>query len=225
MWRHVVRNKGGNPTPNERAKVRVVMVEFEGASGDLQQLAQTLANAVRPQQIVMPIQAPSAQAALPAPPAINGAAIGQPRDLFTEYSDAEEVLESDASLPEARPSTPKVTSSVRRKPKTPELIEDIDFTSDPKPFKQFLQELGVEDHGRRYLGIAQWFKEHRQIAEIGADHIYTCYKFLAIAVPEDVTAAFRAMKKKGAVAQGSSRGMYRITHVGENMLTEARKQD
>jgi hypothetical protein len=83
--------------------------------------------------------------------------------------------------------------------------------------------LGVEDHGRRYLGITQWFKEHRQTPEIGADHIYTCYKFLGLPVPEDVTVAFRNLKQSGAVAKGSARGLYRITHIGENMLTEARK--
>jgi hypothetical protein len=216
-----VRNKGASSTPGERAKVRVVMVEFEGSSGDLQQLAQTLANAVRPQQIIMPIHAPPTQAALPSAPAANG----QQRDLFADYQDADVADEVDEPPMEEKVPAPKPANGQKRKQKTPSLIEDIDFTGEPSPFKDFMQELGVEDHGRRYLGIAQWFKEHRSLAEIGADHIYTCYKFLTLSVPEDVTAAFRSLKRRGAVAKGSGRGLYRITHVGENILTEARKQD
>jgi hypothetical protein len=217
-----VRNKGTNSAPAERSKVRVVMVEFEGPSGDLQQLAQTLANAVRPQQIIMQLPAAASLPAIAPPPAAPAQ-----RDLFTDVPDAEVYPENPPAppAPAKRVSVPKPQNGAKRKPKTPNVIEEIDFTGQPHPFKEFMTALGVEDHGRRYLGISQWFKEHRQTPEIGADHIYTCYKFLSLTVPGDVTVAFRNLKLNGAVATGSARGMYRITHIGENILTEARKKE
>ena len=193
-----MRNKGIPSVPTERSKVRVVMVEFEGNSGDLQQLAQTLANAVRPQQIVMNLSAaPAAPAAITPPAVANGTpANGQARDLFADVHDAEPV--TDPAAEPAPPAAPKPQNGAKKKAsKTPTVIENIDFTGQPQPFKEFMAALGVEDHGRRYLGITQWFKEHRGTAEIGADHIYTCYKFLNLPVPEDLTVAFRNLRQDG----------------------------
>lgn len=206
----------GHPPSSERSKVRVVMVEFEGPSGDLHQLTQTLANAVRPQPIIMPA-APTPALPVPAAPPTNGTG----PDLFHNVS-------ADDLTPEVaveRVTAPKAGNGAKRKSKVPAVIENIDFTGEPQPFKQFMAELNVEDYGRRYLGITQWFKEHRQTPEIGADHIYTCYRFLSLPVPEDLTVAFRKLKAAGAVANGSKRGLYRITHIGENQLTEARKKE
>ena len=113
----------------------------------------------------------------------------------------------------------------KRKLKTPNVIEDIDFGGQPIPFREFMDDLRADEHNQRYLGIAQWFKDYRQVLEIGADHIYTCYKFLGLQVSKDVTAPFRSLKKMGGVARDESSGMYRITHIGENVLTQARKKN
>jgi hypothetical protein len=213
-----VANKN-NITPPERSKVRLVMVEFDGPSGDLQQLAQTLANAVKPQQIV--VQAPTA-APLLAPAHL-------PVNALPQNGVAQNVFDAvTPELPQNPVPEPPLTKSpngTKRKMKTPNLISDLDFNSDPKPFKAYIAEIDPQDHQRRYLAITQWLKEYRQIEEAGADHIYTCYRFLDLSVPDDMTVTFRKLKALAWVERGSARGMYKITHIGENQLTEARKKE
>lgn len=209
----------GTPPSVERSKVRVVLVEFEGPSGDLQQLAQTLANAVRPQQIVM--QAPPA---LPVPtqPAahvlpLNGTSPG----LFDDLPD----VEPARAEAEERPPAPRPANGTKRKPKTPSLISDLDFNSGPKPFKAYIAEIDPQDHQRRYLAITHWLKEYRNITEVGADHVYTCYRLLDLPAQADMTMTFRKLNALAWVEKGSERGMYKITHIGENQLTQARKKE
>ena len=55
------------------------------------------------------------------------------------------------------------------------------------------------------------------------NHIYTCYRFLNMNnLPEDVLSIFRSLKKGAWVVAGSEAGMFKITHVGENKLAQAR---
>jgi len=196
----------GHPPSGERSKVRVVMVEFEGPSGDLHQLTQTLANAVRPQPVIM--QAPATPALPPAPPQ-NGA---QP-DLF-QHVDA-----ATAPAVEEQPPAPKPPNGAPRKLRTPNLISDLDFDGGPKSFKAYIDEINPSGHHARYLAITQWFKEYRQVPEIGADHVFTCYRYLNLPVPADMTLAFRQLKAKQWVEAGEARAHYKITHIGLNQLT------
>jgi hypothetical protein len=56
----------GNNQPNDRSRVRFMLVDVDGTSADVQQLAQILAGAVKaPQTIIM--QAPTLPPVLPAP--------------------------------------------------------------------------------------------------------------------------------------------------------------
>jgi hypothetical protein len=160
--------------------------------------------------------------ALPAPaqPAsIAAGKNGAAPDLFEALPTEED------SDPEPEPPTTKPSNGTKRKLKTPNLISDLDFNSGLKPFKEYIAEINPQDHLRRYLAITQWLKEHHRIAEVGADHVYTCYRFLNLPVPDDMTVAFRNLKRLAWVEKGSTRGMYKITHIGENQLTEARKKE
>src|SRR5688500_18772872 len=100
----VVANKGIPPS-GERSKVRVVMVEFAGPSGDLHQLTPTLANAVRPQPIIM--AAPAAPALPPhAAPAVNVAG----PDLFQGVTAEDE----PPVVPDEHPPAPKPPNGAKR---------------------------------------------------------------------------------------------------------------
>jgi hypothetical protein len=206
-----------NPRSSERSRVRVVVVDFEGPSNDLHQLAQTLVHAVKPPEPVV-LNVPSAT-----PPSLT---VRQNRDgpgLF-DHLDAGQ---PDSTQQEAEPA--QVVSALdgsrkKRKLRTPVPL-DLDLNTGAKPFKNYIEEVAPKSDAKRYLAIAQWLKEHRGIAEIGADHVYTCYRFLSLSVPDDVLSVFRGLKQRAYVVAGSARGMFRINHIGENQLTQANNEE
>ena len=124
-----------------------------------------------------------------------------------------------------RISAAKPHNGAKRKHKTPSIISELEFISGVKPFKEYIEEQTPKDHSKRYLAITQWLKEYRGIAEVGADHVYTCYRFLSMAVPNDILSVFRALKKQGWVETGSEPGLFKINHIGENKLTPAKNKE
>lgn len=124
-------------------------------------------------------------------------------------------------MPAPAPKAPSKPSAPK-KLRTPNLISDLDFDSGPKSFKAYIDEIQPTGHHLRYLAITQWFKEYRQILEIGADHVFTCYRFLNLPVPADMTMAFRQLKGKQWVEAGEARAHYKITHIGLNQLTQSK---
>ena len=195
----------------ERSRVRFIMVDFDGTSSDLQQLAQTFANAVKaPQSVVVTLPAPQQNGH---PPALPHAQPAEQPGLFDEVEAAEQGAEPAA--PVARPQ-----NGTKKKPKlrTPVVLTDLNLTDGDKPFEKYVEEQTPRKHSKRYLVIAQWLKECRNITEVGADHVYTCYRHLSLSVPDDVLSVFRAMKKQGWVTEGSEPGMFKINHIGKKQL-------
>lgn len=160
------------------------------------------------------MQSPAQPAALPvaapAPP------ISQP-GLFDGLS------EEDAAIAEAAPTpAPKPQGSKpKRKFKVPVPVEGLEFISGKLPLKQYMEEQAAEEHSKRYLAIAFWLKEYRGFEEIGADHVYSCYRALGWNVPDDVLSVFRGIKAQGWVVEGSKKGLFKINHIGEGQLKKA----
>lgn len=201
------------PNPSSgHARIRFTHVDFDGPADQLQQLVQTFAQAVKaPQQIF--VTAPSS-AVLPAPTPFGG----HNRVL-------EQPVEPLAEVP--APTPPEIANGVtsdsgpkprRRRYKTPLVIPDLEFTSGEMPLKRYIDEQAPEENSKRYLAIAFWLKEYRNYEEIGADHIYTCYRALGLNVPGDVLSVFRGLKKQGWVIEGSQKGSFKINHIGEGQL-------
>jgi hypothetical protein len=204
-----------NNRPEERSRVRFMLVAFDGSSSDLQQLASTFASAVRSQQPIV--------TALPAPamPNVPALANATPQVVSQNGHQANVVAEEIQTIvhPEGAGDSPtKPPSGTKRKFRTPSIISTLDFTSGRKSLKTYIDEQAPEEHSKRYLAIVQWLKEHRNIGEVGADHIYTCYRALGLTVPDDVLGVLRAIKKQGWVEKGAVSGTYKITHVGEGQL-------
>ncbi len=204
-----------NTDPSERTRVRFIMVDFDGASSDLQQIAQTFANAVKATHPV-PVALPPAQNGHP--PALPHAQPAEPPGLFDQL----EPVEQEAETPPA----PRPQNGAKKKPRlrSPVVLTDLNLTDGPVPFEKYVEEQAPKDHSKRYLAISQWLKEYRSITDVTADHVYTCYRFLGLSVPDDVLGVFRGMKKEGWVVSGAERGTFRITHVGEKQLNHARKE-
>lgn len=196
----------------EKSRFRFILFEGEIAPGELQQFAQTFAAAVRPPQI--PAAPRLAAPARPTPiPAATGSA--ETPDLFT---DVEPDGDQDAGLEPLAPPVPKASNGRPKKLRTPKAVPGLEFTSGAKSLKDFLDEWKPEGDAKRYLAMTLWLREHRKIEEVGADHIYSCYRALGSNVPDDVLAVFRYLKRQAWVDKGSKRGLYKINHIGEGHL-------
>ena len=202
-----------NQPVGERSRVRFIMVDFDGTSSDMQQLAHTFAAAVKapPQNIIM-MQPPAHQNGVH--PAIELAQAPLNGNGHIHEPVSEEVHQ-DAFIP---PAPPKAQNAAKKKLRTPVLLSELDFTSGAKPFKTYWQEQTPEQQSKQYLVCMQWLKEHRGITEVGADHIYTLFRAVGLNVPADVLGVLRGLKKGSFVEKGTKQGFFKITHIGEGLL-------
>jgi hypothetical protein len=197
--------KGGNRGESGNTKIRFIMLEAEGNAADLQQIAQAITSAVRPTTVIHQVAAPSAMTALPG----NAVTQGNGAELDLQPS-VEIVDEGDAAAPSPRKPS---GNGAKKKLPVPSVL-DLDLTSGSMPFVQYLQHKNPGNHSQRYLVIAAWLKEYRQLDEIGIDHIYTCYRTLNLNVVRDVGGVFRGCKRQGWFHSGSQPGLFIINHVG-----------
>lgn len=123
-------SKGNNSPPPERSRVRFMLVDFDGSSADLQQLAHTFASAVKmPQPIIM--TAPPALPGVATPPTSTIANPPQ-QNGHTPLFDGIHPTEPDGAAPEVIiPPASKSQGAAKRKLKTPSIISDLEFNDGP----------------------------------------------------------------------------------------------
>jgi hypothetical protein len=200
----------------DKAKVKMTVIQFETESSNetlqenIRAIANTLTRALAPPPRV--IQTPAQLT--------SGNGNGASADSTVQGQLFEPDEHEDAIDVDAKPVASKKKSAPRyTKPETLEL----DLESGDVPLKTFLEQKKPEGDIKRYLAIAAWFKQHRGINEITMDHAYTCYRFMGWNdVPKDVSGPFRAMKKReyGYINAGSTKGLYAINHIGENVINQ-----
>lgn len=197
----------------DNGSVRITVIHFETTSSNetlrqnIKEIANTISRSLMPpprQQPLQPLQIPSG----------NGS--DQIDELDgADYLDVETVSEA-----------PKLRNKTNRIERTPNILEDIDFTSGDVPFREFYEQTGKPSANiKRYLLITSWFKEHRGLPEITVDHIYTCYRFMGAGwnIPKHPSQPFRDMKSKGWVVKGSG-GAYKLHHIGETFINEMKSE-
>jgi hypothetical protein len=59
----------------------------------------------------------------------------------------------------------------------PKVIDDLDMTTAPT-LAEFAASRNTKSRHRRYLIIAAWLHDHRDIKAVSADHVYTCYRHM-----------------------------------------------
>jgi hypothetical protein len=200
---------------DDDAEVEMTVIHFKTKSNNatLQENVRAIANTL-------------ARALAPPPPRVASV----PKQI-TSGNGAEPPLdeqgyEEDALEGELVPPKPaRKARSSSGKGRTPEILQELDFTADPMPLKQFIEEKKVpDDYSKRYLAIAYWFRQYRSINEVSADHIYTAYRFMGWGVPKDVSKPLRNLKAANEwLSGGSSRGLYVVNHIGENIINEMGK--
>lgn len=180
--------KGGGAS-----RIRFVMFDAEVAEGEIGQITSAIQNALRaPAPIVQRIAAP---AAIKVPETMNG----HEPELEVEV----EEIEGAAETTPARPRAPRKAA-----PK-PSVI-DFDIASEP-PLSLMVD---PKSNHKRYLRIAAWLHDHRNIEAVTADHIYTCYRHLGW--PTDIldfAQPLRELKHKQYFTT-PERGKYAINQLG-----------
>jgi hypothetical protein len=127
--------------------------------------------------------------------------------------ETDEEEEADASGNDSKP--------VRRVPKTPTVLNDIDFNTGKVTLKDFVAQKNPSNDYERYATLAVWYKENHQQEEVNADRIYTAYRFMDWVPPNDVAQVLRDLKSspsKKWFDKGTGRGAYKINIIGMNKV-------
>lgn len=193
----------------EKAKVKMTVIHFETESDNatlqenVRAIAHTLSRALTSPQrgATTPTQIASG----------NQQVLDQSEEVETEEGRDEDEI--------ALSNPPSKAKKVARQYRTPQPVE-LDLVSGQLPLKDFLDQKQPDTDVKRYLAIAHWLKQHRNIQEVTMDHMYTGYRHMGTGwqVPADAGAPLRAMKGKqyGWMKTGSTKGSYTINHLGEN---------
>lgn len=192
----------GSVKSGATSRIRFVMVEAEIAEGDVASITQAISNALRG-------PAPIAMQRLPSPsktpsPETNGADVSEPE------------IEAEDQSASAIPQPPRPRAQRRAAP-IPKVI-GIDMNAEPT-LQSYAAKTNPKSNHKRYLTIAAWLHEHRNIDAITADHVYTCYRHVGwpTNIP-DFAQPLRELKHKQLFT--SEAGKYSINHLG---LTQAAK--
>lgn len=185
-------SKTGGPS-----RVRLVILEAEIADGDLSQLTQALSNALR---------GPTTTTVQRVVTSNSGKVITQETENADVESDAEEEYSAEAI------AKPLKAKALRKPAATPEVL-DLDLNTEPS-LESFAKKVNPESDRRRFLVIAAWFKEHRQLSAITAAHVYTCYRKLkwSTNIP-DFSQPLRSLKHD-KLFTSPERGSFAINHLG-----------
>jgi hypothetical protein len=108
----------------------------------------------------------------------------------------------------------------KSKPTIPKVIVDLDFNSASPTFRELADEKQPDDQFDWYLLVASWVKDHKQVEEIGINHVYTASRYIGAkwSLPEDVGQPFRDGRRQGIFVKGSKNGLSKITHIGEDRV-------
>ncbi|MDQ2084311.1 hypothetical protein RA307_29340 [Xanthobacteraceae bacterium Astr-EGSB] len=180
------------------SRIKFILFDAEIADDQIQSVTQAITNALRG-STPAPKRIPSTQ------PQFNGGngAIEEPNepDLFDHIDEQE--------ADDAIPTAPKKKAQ-RRVASKPQVINDLDVTSDPP-----LSSLGTyKSNHKRYLAIAAWLHDHRNIEVIDERHIYTCYRHLNWPTNiNDFAQPLRELKHK-QYFEAPETGKYAINQLG-----------
>jgi hypothetical protein len=192
--------KGSGNKGDGRSKIRVVVIEADLAEGELRDVTQAITNALRPTPVVVQRLVTSGATT----PAATQLAQAEDIEDAVVIDENEEEVSAPAPKPKAAPRTPKY-----RSPK----VLDVDLDSEVS-FASFVAEKNPQNHTKRFLTVAAWFKLHRGTDAITMDHVYTCYR--KVKWPsniDDFDGPLRQLKSRQLMDK-EGKGLYAINHLG-----------
>ena len=205
--------KAAPQKPTDPARFCLIVMEAELPSGgDLGQVIHAIQNAARPTVTTRQTPRPSRALNGPAP---NGTTKTTDADARLGVEEME-AIELDLDEEEAVAKAPRKARKVMGK--SPDVV-DLDLTG----FVDFANEKTPKSRAERYLVIATWLKEQRNISAITADHVFTCYKAAKwpTNIP-DFTATLRTLKHQKLMSQNEAG--FIINHLGLARAEELNKE-
>ena len=187
--------------PNGRSKFRLLFIDGDLAPGELQDLTQAIAGAMRPTHML---------SAGPRPIQIAG---GTQAPKADEVVEEEELASASLVEQESTPGAP-ARPARERKYRSPNVVNDLRMDAGGKAFGEFAREKGnPEEHTKRFLLAATWLKHFANLPTVSVDHIFTCYHAVdwRFDIP-DPGQPFRKLKSQRL--GDTSDGKFTINHIG-----------
>lgn len=193
-----------------RSKIRLLFMDADLASGDIQELTNALTSAIRPTHLISRQIAPSRLIE-----ASDPAAADQSDTSASETGFAVEQEEEIVDVPKG-PSKP-------RKYRSPKVVNDLDMKAGGNSFSNFASEKGnPSETTTRYLIAAYWLAEFASLSTATVDHIYTCYKSAGWTFDVvDPGLPFRYFKRQGF--GDTNAGQFTINHIGKGRVEKLGK--
>lgn len=192
------------------SKSKMAVIILEGSDQTIQDgiktISQALTNAFRAAPI--PMRAP----------------VGALKDASREESvEAEEPIivdELDISGGNEQPPI-SVSAPRNRKFRSPKVLE---LGINAESLRQFMEarKLGPTD-AKRYLAAMVFLKQDLKIEELSMDHIHTCYRLMGWVTPKNASMPLRNLKNAGSVHKCEGEGIYKLSHVGEDIVLQLPK--
>lgn len=195
--------KSGTTRSGGTSRIRFIMLDAELVEGDLTQVVHAIQNALRPN--------PAIQSRADAGPALSASV------QLPQIEDIQPIMDEQAISEDMERPVPKAARSKPRKHPSVEVVE-IDLNSAPS-FADFIADKDIDSDVDRFLTVAAWFRECRQISEITANHVYTCYR--AARWPSNIKDFAQPLRnlKFQKFMTSPSRGLFAINHIGLARVT------
>lgn len=196
----------GASSKSGSSRIRFVMLEADIADGDLAQITHAIQNALRPAQAAQQPRLISA-----------GSSANSHEDEGMDDPDlgGGDFIEVEAPAPKRRSSKPRVA-------KTPTVLNDIDFKSEPA-LEDFAAEFDIKTDVDRYLCVALWFREARAVDGVTVDHIYTAFRLLGWPTSSrDFSKPLRNLRDEQALTGGTKDG-FTLTLIGAGKIEKKKK--
>jgi hypothetical protein len=97
-------------------------------------------------------------------------------------------------------------------------LNNLDLTS-VVSFKDYAAQKNPQSNSDKFLVVAAWFKEHRGISAVTAEHVYTCYRHVGwqCVVKPNFSQPFRDLKRQQVIS-GDAQSGYEIGLIGQGRI-------
>lgn len=188
------------PQNSGTSRVRFIMLEAEIPEGDLTQITTAIQNALKPASVAMP-RAPKQTVQV-----LTSSEAEADADTSSEEFEAENYVDE---------VTPARTSAPRNRKPVSRTVLEIDLEGE-NPFADFVESYPPETERDKHLvSVAYFCEQRKEITDISADHVYTCFRKMKWSVgSKDFAQPLRDLKRLQLLTAGPSRGTYVINHIG-----------
>jgi len=191
---------------DSKGKVTFVMFQVEGDDETLQQGFRAMEHAFQRLGTPPRVYAPPATAT-------NLLSKGEKPDAVQIASDTAELdIEEEAVAPEGMAGDGHKASKPRKYTQ-PNFLSDLELTAGQESFKDYAAQKDPKSDNQKYLIIARWLQQHKDIDTVTIDHIFTCFQAMKWPSQKDIGQPLRFMTKNNSYFQKNGKG-WKLTHVG-----------